>query len=71
MAKDTDVFCSTCFALPGEECRTKFLVYGRGRVMPIACRTHNARSVDSHRESIRQIFATQLLLAARKTLGDS
>ena len=71
MAKDTDVFCSICFALPGEECRTKFLVYGRDRVMPIACRTHNARAVASQRHSIRQTFATQLLLAARKTLGDT
>jgi hypothetical protein len=71
MAKDTDVFCSICFALPGEECRTKFLVYGRDRVMPVICRTHNARSVASHRHSTRQILATQLLLAARKTLGDT
>lgn len=70
MANDTDVFCSICFALPGEECRTKFLAYGRGQVMPVICRTHNARSVASHRHFMRQNFATQLLLAARKTLGN-
>jgi hypothetical protein len=70
MANDTDVFCSICFALPGEVCRTKFLVYGRGRVIPVICRTHSARLVASHRQSIRQMFATQLLLVARKTLGD-
>ncbi len=70
MATDTDVFCSICFALPGEVCRTKFLVYGRGEVMPILCRTHNARLVASHRHFMRQNLATQLLLAARKTLGN-
>jgi hypothetical protein len=71
MAKDTDVFCSICFALPGEVCRTKFLVYGRGQVMPVACRTHSDRLVASHRHSSRQMFATELLLAARKSLGDN
>jgi hypothetical protein len=71
VANDTDVFCSICFALPGEKCRSKFIAYGRDQVMPIICRTHNARLVASHRHSIRQLFADQLLLAARKTLGNS
>jgi hypothetical protein len=65
-----DVFCSICFALPGEQCRSKFLVYGRGDVMPIICRPHSARLVASHRQAMRQTFAAQLLSVARKTLGN-
>ena len=38
--------------------------------MPIVCRTHDARSVASHRHFMRQNFATQLLLVARKTLDN-
>jgi hypothetical protein len=38
--------------------------------MPIVCRTHSARLVASQRQSIRQLFATHLLLVARKTLGN-
>ncbi len=38
--------------------------------MPVTCRTHSARLVASHKHSIRQMFASQLLLAARKSLGD-
>jgi hypothetical protein len=38
-------------------------------VMPIVCRPHSARLVASHRQAIRQTFASQLLSVARKTLG--
>jgi hypothetical protein len=70
MANNIDVFCSTCFALPGEFCRTKFLVHGHDEVTPVMCRTHGVRLVDSQRKSMRQLFARQLLLVALKSLGD-
>jgi hypothetical protein len=70
MANNIDVFCSTCFAVPGEVCRTKFLVHGHGEVTPVICRTHSARLVDSQRKSIRQLFARQLLLVTLKTLDN-
>jgi hypothetical protein len=38
--------------------------------MPVTCRTHSDRLVASRRQSIREMFATQLLAAARKSLGD-
>jgi hypothetical protein len=70
MANNIDVFCSTCFALPGESCRTKFLVHGRDEVTPVICCTHSVRLVDSQRKSMRKLFAQQLLLVALKSLGD-
>jgi hypothetical protein len=70
MANNIDVFCSTCFALPGESCRTKFLVHGHDEVTPVICCTHSVRLVDSRRKSMRQLFARQLLLVALKSLGD-
>jgi hypothetical protein len=68
MGNETEVYCSTCFALPGEPCRTKFLVYGRSEVMPVVCRTHQARLLDSRREALRSSFARQLLAVALLTL---
>jgi hypothetical protein len=38
--------------------------------MPVICRPHSARLIASHRHAIRQTFAAQLLLVARKTLGN-
>jgi hypothetical protein len=38
--------------------------------MPVICRTHSARLVASHRHALRQTLAAQLLLVARKTLGN-
>jgi hypothetical protein len=38
-----DFFCSTCFALPGESCRSKYLVHGNGEVTPVICPTHSLR----------------------------
>jgi hypothetical protein len=67
MGNDIDVYCSTCFALPGELCRTKFLVYGRGEVMPVICPTHHARLLVRRRDSLHRSFATQLLAVALQT----
>ena len=68
MSNDTDIYCSTCFAMPGEMCRTKFLVHGADEVTAVICRTHSARLVDGQRESIRQTFARELLAAALMSL---
>ena len=38
-----DISCSTCFALPGEACRTKYLVRGQGEITPVICPTHSSR----------------------------
>jgi hypothetical protein len=56
------VYCPTCFAIPGEACRTKYLVHGRGEVTPVVCPPHRARLVDSEKDSSRRLFA-QLLCA--------
>ena len=45
MSTDIEVYCSTCFALPGELCRSKFLVYGLDEVMPLVCPTHKTRLI--------------------------
>jgi hypothetical protein len=47
MTNAVDLFCSTCFALPGESCRTKYLVHGDGEVTPVICPTHSIRLIDS------------------------
>jgi hypothetical protein len=70
MSSDTDVYCSICFAMPGEMCRTKYVVHGRDEVTPVTCRTHSARLVAGQRDSIRQSFARQLLAVALLALRD-
>jgi hypothetical protein len=52
MSDGTDVYCSTCFAVPGEMCRTKYLVHGNNEVTPVVCPTHMTRLVDSQNRSI-------------------
>jgi hypothetical protein len=42
-----DLYCSACFALPGELCRTKYLVHGDGEVTPVICLTHTIRLIAS------------------------
>ena len=64
MGDAMDVYCSTCFALPGEMCRTKYLIHGKDEVTPVICRTHSARLVESQRELMRRSFAHRLLAAA-------
>ena len=68
MGNDIDVYCPTCFAMPGEMCRTKYVAHGDDEVTPVICFTHSARLVDSQRESLRQVFAMQLLATAIETL---
>jgi hypothetical protein len=58
----TTVYCPTCFAMPGELCRTKYLVHGHGEVTPVICPPHRARLDDSQKDSSRRLFA-QLLCA--------
>jgi hypothetical protein len=67
MGSEFEVYCSTCFALPGELCRTKFIIYAADEVMPVVCPTHHSRLVASRREALRNSFAKQLLAAARVT----
>ena len=68
MGDDLDVYCPTCFATPGEMCRSKYLVHGNQEVTPVICRTHYARLLDSQRDSIRGSIARQLLAVALMTL---
>jgi hypothetical protein len=68
MVDDIDVYCSTCFALPGELCRSKYLVHGRDEVTPVICRTHYARLLDRQKSSNRNSIARQLLAVALMTL---
>ena len=70
MGDDIGVFCPTCFATPGEKCRTKFLVHGSGEVTPVICRTHLDRLLDSQKDSVRNSIARQLLVVALMTLRD-
>jgi hypothetical protein len=48
MDHSIDVYCLTCFAVPGEVCRTKFIVHGHDEVTPVICPTHNSRLLDAH-----------------------
>jgi hypothetical protein len=68
MDHGTQIYCSTCFALPGEMCRTKFLVYGHDQVMPVICPTHSSRRADSEREVMRRSLAQMLYAVALQCL---
>jgi hypothetical protein len=68
MGDDLSVYCSTCFAMPGELCRTRYLVHGHGEVTPVICRPHMDRVLDSQKDSIRNSIARQLLAAALMSL---
>jgi hypothetical protein len=70
MGDEMNVYCPTCFATPGELCRTKYLVHGNDEVTPVICRTHLARLLDSQKDSIRDSIARQLLAVALMTLRD-
>ena len=67
MGDDLHVYCPTCFAMPGEMCRTRYLVHGDGEVTPVICRAHIDRVLDSQKDSIRNSIARQLLAAALAT----
>ena len=68
MSNDIDVYCSTCFALPGELCRSKFLVYGQNEVMAVICPTHKTRLIAAQRKVLRQSLARHLLTVALASL---
>ena len=68
MGDDIDIFCPTCFAMPGEICRSKYLVHGNDEVTPVICPTHLARLLNSQRHSTRGSIARQLLAVALMTL---
>jgi hypothetical protein len=70
MGDEMNVYCPTCFATPGELCRSKYLVHGNDEVTPVICRTHLARLLDSQKDSIRDSIARQLLAVALMTLRD-
>ncbi len=64
----TSVYCPTCFAIPGEVCRTKYLVHGHNEVTPVVCPTHRARLADVQKESSRRLFAQLLCAVALRSL---
>jgi hypothetical protein len=68
MDDDIGVYCATCFAMPGELCRTKYVVHGNDEVTPVICRAHSARLLDSQKDSIRGSIARQLLAVALMSL---
>jgi hypothetical protein len=69
MGTETDVCCSTCFALPGEMCRSKYIVHGHEEVTAVICATHSDRLIDSRRGSLHQSIARKLLAVALMSLG--
>jgi hypothetical protein len=64
----TSVFCPTCFATPGEACRTKFVAHGKDEVTPVICPPHRARLIDDQKQSSRRLFAQLLCAVALHSL---
>jgi hypothetical protein len=62
------IYCSTCFAIPGEPCRTKYIVHGRGEVTPIICPPHSTRLSDCEKELVRHSLAQLLCAVALQCL---
>lgn len=56
MTGSTDIYCATCFAMPGEPCVEKYLAHGKDGVTPVICATHGTRIADSDRA---QFFVSQ------------
>lgn len=71
MNNGLDVDCSTCFAIRGELCRTKYVVHGQGEVTPVICPIHSSRLIDSQRDLNRQMCAARLLAIALAILRDT
>jgi hypothetical protein len=71
MNKGIDIYCSTCFAIRGELCRTKYLVHGQDEVTPVICPIHSSRLVDIQRDSNRHLCAARLLAMAHTILRDT
>ncbi len=62
------VSCSICFAVPGENCRSKFLIRGQGEITPVLCPTHSARLAEGERALMKQALAQQICTAALESL---
>jgi hypothetical protein len=63
-----DTYCPSCFAMPGERCRSKYLILNEDEVLPVVCPTHSARLVVSERQSLRQALARMICAAALQRL---
>jgi hypothetical protein len=66
----THIYCPTCFAIPGEICRTKYVVHGRGEVTAVLCPTHSARLAESEREKMYRSLAQMVCAAAFSVLNN-
>jgi hypothetical protein len=55
-----DTYCPSCLAMPGERCRSKYLILNKDEVLPVVCPTHSARLVASERESLRHALAQMI-----------
>lgn len=64
MDVSTDVYCATCFAMPGEKCRTKYLIYDHDQVMPVICPTHGSRLAAREKHLVRQSLAQMISAVA-------
>jgi hypothetical protein len=62
MDDEIELYCPTCFALPGERCRTGYVIRNDDEVLPLICVTHNARLLASH--ALDHLLAVRLLAAA-------
>lgn len=50
MGDGTDIYCPICFAMPGEPCIEKYVIWGGVNVTPVITGApHGARLVDSDR----------------------
>jgi hypothetical protein len=59
MHRAISIFCPTCFAIPGELCRTKYVAHGNDEVTPVICLTHGSGLVDE--QGTYPAFAPELL----------
>jgi hypothetical protein len=63
-----DTYCPSCLAMPGERCRSKYLILNKEEVLPVVCPTHSARLVASERESLCQALAQMICAVALERL---
>jgi hypothetical protein len=64
MDLEIHVSCSTCFAIPGEKCRTKFLIRGQGEITPVICPTHSSRLEAGERALMKRALAQKICSVA-------
>jgi hypothetical protein len=68
MDQAIDTYCPSCLAMPGERCRSKYLILNKDEVLPVVCPTHSARLVANERESLRQALAQMICAVALQRL---